>query len=282
MTVAIVTDSGSDLTPAQIQESGIRQVPLSVSFGEQSFLSPDELSPEQFWEKMGNPDCPFPLTAAPSVGLFKQAFEKAFDEGNDGVVCVCLSSGISSTIGHAELAKEMLPGRDIFLVDSKSASLASGALALRGAALARAGLPAAEIASKLLAMRDATTLYVGLDTLDYLRKGGRISYAKAAIGGLLAIKPIITVVDGLVAVTDQPRTRSKAIERVIELVTERPVTELHVMYSPPADFEAFKAAVLARLPEPAPKVVTVQVIGPVVGVHIGPGASGAILVRESQ
>jgi DegV family protein with EDD domain len=280
MTVAIVTDSGSDLTPAQIQETGIRQVPLSVSFGEQSFLSPAELTPEAFWERMGTPDCPFPLTAAPSVGLFKQAFDRAFEEGHDGVVCVCLSEGLSSTVRHAQLAREMLPARQIFVVDSKSASMGSGALAMRGVALAGAGLSAAEISSKLQEMRDVTTLFVGLDTLDYLRKGGRISYAKAAIGGLLAIKPIITVIDGLVAVTDQPRTRSKAIERVVELMTDRPVTELHLMYSPPADIEAFRSAVLAKMPEPAPKVVTVQIIGPVIGVHIGPGAYGGILVHE--
>jgi DegV family protein with EDD domain len=280
MTVAIVTDSGSDLTPAQIAETGIRQVQLSVSFGDQSFLSPGELSPEAFWERMSAPECPFPLTAAPSVGLFKQAFGQAFEEGHDGVVCISLSGQLSSTIRHAQMAKEMLPTKRIFLVDSKSASMGSGALALRGAALAGDGVSAAEIHAQLQDMRDVTDLYVGLDTLEYLRKGGRIGHAKAAIGGLLSIKPILNVVDGVVIVTDQPRTRSKAIERVVELMTDRPVTELHLLYSPPADIGAFREAVLAQMPEPAPKVVTVQVIGPVIGAHVGPGAFGGILVHE--
>src|ERR1035437_7536735 len=98
---------------------------------------------------------------------------------------------------------------------------------------------------------------------------------------LLSIKPIINMKENLVLVIDQPRTRSKAMDRVIELMTARPVSELHVMYSPPADADAFREMVLARLPEPGPKVITTQILGPVIGAHIGPGASGGILVHES-
>ena len=280
MTVAIVADSGSDLTPSQLAEFGIRQVPLSVSFGEQTFVSPDEMTPEAFWDRMRAPDCPFAHTAAPSVGQFKQAFEKAFEDGHKGVVCICMSEGLSSTVKHARMAKEMLPTRSIFIVDSRSASMGVGALARRGAELAAAGLPTEEIYDRLTRLAGKVSLYVGLDTLDYLRKGGRIGRTKAAIGGLLSIKPIITMEEGVVVMADQPRTRSKATERVIELLTALPVTELYVLYSPPADGDAFREAVLARIPKPAPMVVTVQLIGPVIGAHIGPGAYGAIMVRE--
>ena len=280
MTVAIVTDSGSDLTPAHLREMAIRQVPLSVSFGDQTLLSPDEMGPELFWEKLLAPDSPFPHTAAPSIGLFKQAFERAFADGHEAVVCVCLSEGLSATIRHARMAREMLPGLPISIVDSMSASMAVGALALRGAALAASGASADEIESRLCALRDGVSLFVGLDTLEYLRKGGRISSAKAAIGGLLSIKPIVTVADGLVVVAEQPRTRSKATERVIELMTDRPVTELHLLYSPPVDPKVFAQAILARMPGPAPRVVTAQIIGPVIGAHVGPGAYGGIMVRE--
>lgn len=280
MTVAIVTDSGSDLTPAQLLQTAIRQVPLSVSFGDQMLLSPDEMAPELFWDKLLAPDSPFPHTAAPSIGLFKQAFERAFADGHEAVVCVCLSEGMSATIRHARMAREMLPGLPISIVDSMSASMAVGALALHGAALAASGASADEIESRLCVLRDGVSLFVGLDTLEYLRKGGRISSAKAAIGGLLSIKPIVTVVDGLVVVAEQTRTRSKATERVIELMTDRPVTELHVLYSPPADPDVFVQAILARMPGPAPRVVTAQIIGPVMGAHVGPGAYGGIMVRE--
>jgi DegV family protein with EDD domain len=281
MSVAIITDSGSDLTPQQLAQSGIKQVPLSVSFGEQVFISPDEMSPEQFWHRLEDPSCPFAHTAAPSVGLFKKAFEEAFAEGHDSIVCVCLSEGLSATIKHAGIARDMLPGKDILILDSKSASLGTGALALRAAVLAATGMPAPEIRTRLEAMRDVTELFVGLDTLDFLRKGGRIGTAKAAIGGLLSIKPIITMRDDLVVVVDQPRTRSKATDRVIELLTARPASELHVMYSPPADADAFRELVLAKLPGPRPKLITTQILGPVIGAHIGPGAYGAILVHEA-
>jgi len=281
MSVAIFTDSGSDLTPRQIADSGIKQVPLSVSFGEEIFVSPDQMIPEEFWRRLEDPNCPFALTAAPSVGQFKKAFEDAFAAGHDSIVCVCLSEGLSATVKHAGMARDMLPGKNILVLDSKSASLGTGALALRGAALAAAGMSAAEILTRLEAMRDVTELFVGLDTLEFLRKGGRIGIAKAAIGGLLSIKPIITMKENLVLVIDQPRTRSKATERVLELVSARPASELHIMYSPPTDADAFREMVLARLPGPAPKVVTTQIMGPVIGTHIGPGAYGVILVHES-
>ena len=127
-------------------------------------------------------------------------------------------------------------------------------------------------------LRARTTLFVTLDSLDYLRKGGRISHARAAIGGLLSVKPIITVEDGLVVAADQPRTRAKARERLIELITARPLEELHLLYSPPAELDAFRDEVLARLPGPAPKAVTAQIIGPVIGAHVGPGSYGAVMV----
>jgi len=280
MTVAIVADSGSDLTPSQLLETGIRQVPLSVSFGAQTYLSPDELAPEAFWEKVRAADSPFAHTAAPSVGLFRQAFEEAFANGHEAVVCICLSEDLSATIKHARMAREMLPGRPISVVDSRSASMGLGTFALRGAALAASGSDAEEICRQLATLKARVGLYVGLDTLEYLRKGGRISHAKAAVGGLLSIKPIITVEEGLVVVADQPRTRSKATERVLELMAAEPVTELHLLYSPPADIDGFRRALLARMPGPAPRVVTAQIIGPVIGAHVGPGACGGIMVRE--
>ena len=282
MTVAIVTDSGSDLTPTQLEDNRIVQVPLTVSFGASSYLSPDEMTPEAFWRRLLEPGAPFPHTAAPSAGQFKQAFELAFEEGADGIVCVCLSETLSSTIASARMAREMLSGREIHIVDSRSASMATGALALRGATMAAHGATAVEIAAEMNRLRGEITLFVALDTLEYLRKGGRISAARAAVGGLLSVKPIITVEEGIVVTADQPRTRTKALERVLELLTDQPAVEVHIMYSPPADDVSFREAVLAHMPEPAPKLVTVEILGPVIGAHIGPGAYGAVLVLEGR
>ncbi|MGA3056633.1 MAG: DegV family protein [Candidatus Limnocylindrales bacterium] len=281
MNVAIVTDSGSDLTPTQLLANRIVQVPLSVSFGTSSYLSPDEMKPEEFWRRLLEPGAPFPHTAAASAGQFKQVFERAFEGGADGIVCVTLAETLSATIRSAQMAKDMLPDREIHIVDSRTACMGIGALALRGAGMAAQGFPAAKIAAELTRIRESVFLYVALETLEFLRKGGRISAAQAAIGGLLSVKPIITVVDGLVVTADKPRTRSKARARVIELLSARPVAEVHLLYSPPAEVDDFRDELLAHLPAPAPKLVTAQIIGPVIGAHVGPGVLGAVLLRPT-
>jgi DegV family protein with EDD domain len=280
MTVAVVTDSGSDLTPAQLEEYKIRQVPLTVSFGEASYLSPDDLSPEEFWARMRAPDCPFARTAAPSAGLFKRAFEQALEEGHDSVVYVGLSSGLSATVRNAEVARELLPTARIEIVDSRSASMGTGALAIRASQMASAGSSRVEIVEELEHLRDRVVIFVGFETLEYLRKGGRIGATKAAIGGLLSIKPIMTMEEGVVVPLDQPRTRARARERIVELMSDRKVSELYVLYSPPMEATGFRDELLAQLPDPAPEVVTEQFIGPVIGAHVGPGAYGGALVRE--
>ena len=281
MTVAIVTDSGSDLTPETISRYHISQVPLTVSFGGTGFLSPDELTPEEFWRRLLEPGCPPVHTAAPSAGQFKVAFERAFAEGADSIVYVGLSDTLSATIRSAQMAKEMLPDREIYIVDSRTACLGIGLLVMRGAEMASAGVAAAEIAARLTEDARSIDLYVALDSLEFLRKGGRISAAQAALGGLLSVKPIITVNEGVVELADKPRTRSKARDRVIELLTARPVREVHILYSPPAPVAEFREELVARLLAPAPTLVTAQVIGPVIGTHIGPGALGAVVLLEA-
>ena len=281
MTVAIVTDSGSDLTPEMIVRYGISQVPLTVSFGGTGFLSPDELTPEEFWRRFLEPGCPPAHTAAPSAGQFKLAFERAFADGADGIVYAGLSDTLSATLRSAQMAREMLPDREIEIVDSGTACLGIGLLAVHGAEMAAAGTSAAEIAASLRETARSIDLYVALDSLETLRKGGRISAAQAALGGLLSVKPIITVNEGIVELADKPRTRSKARDRVIELLTARPVREVHVLYSPPAPVEEFREELVARMPAPAPIVVTTQIIGPVIGAHVGPGALGAVILLEA-
>jgi DegV family protein with EDD domain len=282
MTVAIVTDSGSDLTPAQISENHITQVPLTVSFGGVGFLSPDELAPEEFWRRILEPGCPPVHTAAPSAGQFKVAFERAFDSGADSIVYVGLAETLSATLRSAQMARDMLPGREIHVVDSGSACNGIGALAIIGAEMAAQGESAAAIAARLTEIRECVTLFVALDTLDFLRKGGRISAAQAAIGGLLSVKPIITMTEGLVVVTEKPRTRGKARERVIELLTRHPVRQVHVLYSPPAVVDDFRDELVSRMPGPTPTLITKQIIGPVIGTHVGPGALGAVILLRTH
>jgi fatty acid kinase fatty acid binding subunit len=279
MQIAVVTDSASDLPPDAAAAAGIRVVPLTVSFGNQSFRAGDNLSTDAFWERMTAPDAPFPTTAAASPGLFQQAFDDAFADGADAVICVDVAESLSGTIKSARIAAGLAPEREIHVIDSQSASMGVGLLALMAVELAAQGLTAADVAVALEVRRDDIDLFVGLDTLAYLRKGGRLSGPQAAIGTLLSVKPIITVRDGAVEVADRPRTRSKARARVLDLLSARPLDRLAVLYTPPADHEGFRDELAARVPGGIdPAHVSVQPVGPSVGPHLGPGCLGAVVL----
>jgi len=277
--VAIVTDSASDLPPAAAAAAGIEIVPLIVSFGSQTYKAGVELSTNEFWRRMTAPDAPFPTTAASSPGDFKAIYERCFAAGASAIVSVHVAGTLSGTIKSAEIGRSMLPDRDIRVVDSGSASMGQGILAQLGAEMAARGGGAADIATTLDDRKADLDLYVALDTLAYLKKGGRISGAQAAIGTLLSVKPIITIRDGLVHTADKPRTRGKARERVLALLTQRPIERLAVLHTPPADGEAFRREALARLAGKLdPANVSIQLVGPSVGPHIGPGCVGGVVL----
>jgi DegV family protein with EDD domain len=274
--VAIVTDSASDLPPALAAELGIRVVPLVVSFGTQSFRAGVDLSTADFWARMLAPDAPFPTTAAAAPGAFAEAFSAVFAAGADAVVCVTVGSRLSGTFAAAEIGAREHPLREIHLVDSASASMGVGLLAMIGAEEAAAGAPGREIAATLRERARDLDLFVALDTLEYLRRGGRLSAARAAIGTMLSVKPIITVVDGQVETAERVRTRARARERVIELVTARPVERIAILQTVTDDIDGFRDEVVRRLPGGVdPAQVSIETVGPSVGPHLGPGAVGA-------
>ena len=280
--VAIFTDSASDLDPAEAAESGIHVVPLIVNFGDQSFRAGVDMNGPDFWARMTAPDAPFPTTAASSPGDFKDAFEAAFLDGAEAIVSVHVTETLSGTIKSARIARDMLPDREIHVVDSLSASMAIGILARMGLELAEADVPAEEIAAALEERAQDMRIYFALETLEYLKRGGRISGAQAAIGSLLSVKPVIMVKHGEVTTVDRVRTKSKARDRLIELVTEKPVERLSILHSQTPDVEAFRAELLGHLPQLDPNAVSVELIGASVGPHVGPGCVGAaILYRPS-
>ena len=229
--VAVITDSASDLTPAEAAEAGVIVVPLIVNFGPDSYRAGVEMSTEAFWERMTAPDAPFPTTAASSPGDFKEAYEAAFAAGAEAIVSIHVASALSGTMKSAQIARDMLPDREIHIVDSLGASMAEGILARMGVEMAEADRPASEIAETLESRAPDMLMYVALETLEYLKKGGRISGAQAAIGTLLSVKPIIKVKHGVVSTADRVRTRSKARERLIELITEQPIERLAILHT---------------------------------------------------
>jgi DegV family protein with EDD domain len=282
--VAIVTDSTADMTPEMATTAGVRVVPLYVRFGDEEFRVGVDLSTEQFWARMLAPDAPFPTTAAPSPGTFRETFEACFAEGAEAIVCPTIGTKLSATFQSATLAAQALPDREIHVIDTGSTSMSTGIPALVAAEMAAAGAGGAEIAAAIRERLPDVDLFVAVDTLDYLRKGGRLSPARAAIGTVLSVKPIITVTDGIVVMAEKPRTRAKARDRVVELVAERPVERLAILHtptSPPAEVEAFRDQLLARIPggvEPA--FVSIGLIGASTGPHLGPGLMGAAFLRR--
>jgi len=280
--VAIFTDSASDLDPAEAAASGINVIPLLVTFGSETFKAGVEMSGPAFWDRMTAPDAPFPTTAASSPGDFKEAYEAAFNAGAEAVVSIHVAGSLSGTIKSAQIARDMLPDREIHVVDSLSASMAEGILARMGIELAEADVPAEEIAAELEERAQDLRIYFALDTLEYLKKGGRISGAQAAIGTLLSVKPVIMLKHGEVTTVDRVRTRTKARERMIELTVERPIERLSILHTVTPDIEAFRAEVLERVPDLDPGAVSVELVGPSVGPHVGPGCVGAaVMYRPS-
>lgn len=277
--VAFVTDSASDLDPARARADGIRIVPLVVTFGDQTFKAGVDLSTEEFWARMTAPNAPFPKTAASSAGEVKEVYDQAFADGAEAIISIHVSTKLSAAIKSAEIARDMSPGREIYVVDSTGASMAEGILAYMGLEMAAQGVPAAEIAEVLTDRASDLRMYVSLETLEYLKKGGRISGAAAAIGTLLAVRPIIAVEAGVVDVADKPRTRAKSRERCIELICARPIERLAILHTMAPDVDAFRDEVIRRSGIDASRVM-VSVVGASVGPHLGPGCVGAAVLYE--
>jgi DegV family protein with EDD domain len=281
--VAVITDSASDLEPTEAAEAGFSVVPLIVTFGPDSYKAGVEMSAEAFWQRMTAPDAPFPTTAASSPGDFREAYEAAFAGGAEAIVSIHVAATLSGTIKSAQIAREMLADREIHIVDSQGASRAQAILARMAVALAAEAKAPAEIADYLSRRASDLRMYVALETLEYLKKGGRISGTRAAIGTLLSVKPIIAVEAGVVDTADRVRTRAKARERLIDMITARPIERLEILHTVTPDVEQFREEVLARATGSLdPATVTIGLVGPSVGPHLGPGCLGAAVLYEAR
>jgi DegV family protein with EDD domain len=275
--VAVVSDSVADLLSEQAQAANITIVPLTVSFGDRDYVAGVDLTPEQFWQELTREGAPFPRTAAASPGTFQETFERLFAEGADEIVYVGVGSKLSATVQSAKVAREALEGRPIHIVDSESASMGIGLLALVAADLAEQGRSGAEIAATVEQRRRDLRLYVALETLEYLKRGGRISPARAAIGGLMNVKPIITVEDGLVESIDRPRTRAKARARLLELFGDVRPERVAVLHGQAPDIDEFIEALSGQIGFPR-ELMSIHLVGSSVGPHVGPGAFGAVML----
>lgn len=271
MTVRVVTDSSCDLPRDLAAEAGIEVVPLTIRFGDEELVDGRDLTPSEFWSRCATSPV-LPETAAPSPGAFEQAFRRAAEGGADGVVCVNLSGKLSATIQAAQAAAQAvatdLPVR---VVDSKSVTMGLGSIVLRTAATAAEGGGLEEVARTAEDLASRTRVYGTLATLENLKKGGRIGGAKALLGSLLSVKPTIDVEDGEVEKGPQIRTRSRALEWLVERVTAQPVENLAVVQGDAPDVDRLLDMLSAHVRR---EEIVVADLGPVVGTHAGPGTIG--------
>jgi DegV family protein with EDD domain len=269
--VRIVTDSTADLSPAQQSQMGITVVPLNVHFGDQVFRDRVDISGAEFFRRL-KASSQMPRTSQPSVGVFEDSFRQLL-KGGDEVVAVVLSAKVSGTYNSALMAAQAVDSDRIEIVDSQSASMTEGFMALEAARLAQQGAGRKEVAEHARSLIPKGRILVAVDTLTYLERGGRIGKAQALLGSLLNVKPIITLRDGEVHPLGRARSRAQALDRLVEMLRkDGKVSHLAVMHGgAAAEAEQLRNRVAPDYPD---LEVTITETGPVLGTHTGPGVIG--------
>jgi DegV family protein with EDD domain len=270
--VRVVTDSACDLPDELLAELGIGLVPLRIRFGAEELVDRTELSTKEFWSRCKS-FAGLPETSAPSPGQFQAAFEAMAADGADGVVCVNLSSKMSATIEAARQAARALEGSiEVRVVDSLSVTLGEGLVTLEAAQRAGRGASLDEVTAAALRIVGSLKVYGAIDTLENLKRGGRIGGAQALLGSLLSIKPVIQVVHGVVEEESKQRTRSRSLRYLADKVLAAgPIARLAAVSADAPDMDDFLAMLDGVHPT---EKLLVGDMGPVIGTHAGPGTIG--------
>jgi DegV family protein with EDD domain len=279
MTVRIVTDSSCDLPQAMADALGIRIVPLTVRFGDTEYIDRTTITATEFWSKCAA-SATLPETAAPSQGNFEETYRSLAAEGATAIVVVALSSDLSATMQSAVLAaRAVAPGIDVRIVDSRNASMGLGLTVLACAELASTGASADEVVARAQSVIPRTRVFAALDTLDNLKKGGRIGGAKAMLATVMSIKPLISITNGLVEEAGKQRTRSKALAHLVDILRnqEVPIERLAVLNAQCADIDSF----IAMVKEVYTGEIIVGDIGAVIGTHAGQGTIGIVFLLSA-
>jgi len=269
--IRLVTDSSADLPSDLVDRHRIQVVPLTVRFGREEFVDGVDLSPHEFWNRLET-SATLPETAAPSAGAFKEAYARLAGEGADGVVVVTLSSDISGTYQAAVIGAEQ-SDVPVKVMDSRTTTVQLALQVLAGVDASEAGGTLDDVVRTVEQARDHTKIVAALDTLEFLKRGGRIGGAAAFVGGLLDLKPLITFEDGVVAAAGRVRTRSKALTALIDRVADvaETIESLAVVHGSAPDVETVVERLQRTLPNVTPLVAE---LGAVVGTHAGPGTIG--------
>ncbi|MBN1285200.1 MAG: DegV family protein [Anaerolineae bacterium] len=279
MTIKIVTDSTCDLPADLIAEHDVSVIPLYINFGTESYQDGVDLSREEFYRKL--PDYPVaPTTSAPGPEVFRCLYEKLADEGATEILSIHISENLSSTMGVAYLGTKATTRIPVTAFDSRQLSMGTGFLVLTAAKAAQAGQSMREILALIEDQIKRTHVFAALDTLEFLRRSGRMSWAASRLGSLLRIKPLLRMYDGE-AQPHRVRTSTRAIDRLVtwleELVPLEKIALLHALV--PEQAEALRARVQHLAPD---LKIPLLEINPVIGAHIGPGVLGFACVTRPE
>lgn len=281
MTVRIVTDSTADIPLDQAEELGITIVPLTVFFGEDAYLDNVELDNAGFYKKLQESKT-LPRTSQPSPAAFQEAYTRLIQEGATGILSIHLSSKLSGTYQSARTARDTLDDElksiPIEVVDSQSISAGMSHAIMQAAREAKEGVSLAEIKEHVISEQAHSRILAVLDTLEYVKRGGRIGGARALLGNMLSVKPIVSLKDGEVVPVEQPRTRSKAYARIAQLLSEMgPIEHLSIAESNDEVGTQLATALKAVYSKEIPRYK----LGAVLGTHTGPGTVAIAVVTQS-
>jgi DegV family protein with EDD domain len=270
--IHLVTDSTSDISPAEAAKLGVTLVPLVVRFGEDQYRDGVDLDPDAFYALLQR-NTLHPTTSQPTPEQFADVYRSLLKNSDDQVVSMHISAKLSGTLQSAHLAAKDFDPEQIHLVDTESVSAGLQLLVMAALQDIAAGKDAAAVAAAALARRSKVAIFVLLDTLTYLQRGGRIGRAQALVGALLNVKPLLTVNDGEVAPLARVRSRTQGIEKIVELVkTRKPLQRIAVFHASVPEF-IDKFADRIRADNPGVEISNGR-IGPVVGAYAGPGGIG--------
>lgn len=281
MSIRIITDSAADLEPEEFTQYSLELVPLTITVDQRIYTADTKFNKQDFFRLLEASNI-FPTTSQPSPADFETIFEDAREKG-DEIIYVSLSSALSGTFQCASVVKAMGEYDNVYLVDSLSATLGQKLLVLHGAWLRDRGFPAAEIAARLTNLRSRIRIYAGLDTLEYLQKGGRLSKAAAGIGALARIKPVITVnPQGGVAVAGKCLGKSKAMSQIASLLEANPPDTRFPVYGVYSSNRDNLDDLRKKIAKTGTEIADDMCfsIGPVIGTHIGPGGYGVVYMAK--
>ena len=269
MSVKIVVDSTVDLIPAVKEQ--VKVVPLSIFFGETEYQDGVTITPDRFYEMLVSGDV-LPTTSQPTPAAFEDVYRELVEEGHE-VVVITISSKLSGTYQSATIAAEEFPGK-VFVVDSRTAALGSGILTTYALELVEAGWSGQQILNELMEQRSKVRLYAMVDTLEYLKKGGRLSSTVAFVGGVLNLKPIITLENGVINTVGKARGTKAAFAMLTKACEDNGGVDFDkpvlLGYTGNDDSQLRKS--MEANTQLWDANTPVSIVGPTIGVHAGPGA----------